>query len=69
MFSMLSKDGRVGLRLGKDNRDAFIKKYDTRLFKNYGAVMKEYVEVPDRLLENLTELQPYLALSFEYVKL
>lgn len=68
MFSMLSKDGRVGLRLGKDEREAFIKKYSSKRFENYGAVMKEYVEVPDALLDNLDELLPYLAMSYAYVQ-
>jgi hypothetical protein len=68
MFTQLSKDGRVGLRLGKDDRAAFIEKYDTKLFENYGAVMKEYVEVPVSLLANLDELQPYLAMSYAYVR-
>jgi TfoX/Sxy family transcriptional regulator of competence genes len=34
----------------------------------YGAVMKEYVTVPDALLKNTKELQKYMALSYEYAK-
>jgi TfoX/Sxy family transcriptional regulator of competence genes len=30
--------------------------------------MKEYVTVPDKLLENTEELKKYLDLSYEYVK-
>lgn len=68
MYTMLSKAGNVGLRMGKDERTAFIEKYDTKPFENYGAVMKEYVEIPDDLLENTNELQPYLAMSYAYVQ-
>jgi TfoX/Sxy family transcriptional regulator of competence genes len=45
-----------------------LKKYKTTLFEAYGAVMKEYVAVPDTLLKNTKELQKYLELSYEYVK-
>ncbi len=68
MYSFVTKAGKVGLRLAKADREAFIAKYDSRLAENYGAVMKEYVEVPDDLLQNTAELQPYLALSYEYVQ-
>ncbi|MHA2209508.1 MAG: hypothetical protein ACXABV_10090 [Candidatus Thorarchaeota archaeon] len=45
-----------------------MQKYKTTLFEQYGAVMKEYVTVPDDLLENTDELKSYLVISFEYVK-
>ncbi len=34
----------------------------------YGAVMKEYVVVPDSLLKKTKELTPYIEKSFAYVK-
>ena len=68
MFSFVSKAGKIALRLGKDEREAFIEKYDSKLAENYGVVMKEYVEVPDDLANNLDELAPYLALSYEYAQ-
>lgn len=68
MYTMLSKAGKVGLRMGKEERAAFIEKHDTKLFENYGAVLKEYVEIPDDLLENIKALQPYLAVSYAYVQ-
>ena len=68
MFTFLTREGKVGLRLGAADREAFIQQYDTKLSENYGAVMKEYVEVPDALLANLEELQPYLAMSYAYTQ-
>jgi hypothetical protein len=68
MFSCLSKSGSMGLRLPTMEREAFLEKYDTILFEQYGAVMKEYVTVPDDLLENAEELKEYLGISFEYIK-
>jgi len=68
MFTQLTKAGKVGLRLGEEDRAAFIEKYDTKLLESYGAVMKEYVEVPDDLLASTVQLAPYLALSYAYVQ-
>lgn len=68
MFTMLSKAGDVGLRMSKDDREAFIEKYDTDLLVNYGTVMKEYVRIPEELLENMEDLMPYLDLSYAYAK-
>jgi hypothetical protein len=68
MFSYLNPEGTLALRLPQVEREKFLKKYKTTLFEAYGAVMKEYVTVPDRLLKNTNELQPYLELSYEYVR-
>jgi TfoX/Sxy family transcriptional regulator of competence genes len=69
MFSLLlSPTGRMALRLSTDEREQFLKKYKTTLFEAYGAVMKEYVTVPQALLRNTRELQKYLALSYAYAK-
>ena len=68
MFSLLAKDGSLGLRRSKEDRDKFIGKYDSELMRQYGIVMKEYVIVPDKLLANTKELEKYFDLSYEYVK-
>jgi len=69
MFSLLSAvTETMALRLPKEEREAFLKKYKSKLFEAYGAVMKEYVTVPDALLRNTKELQKYMALSYEYAK-
>jgi hypothetical protein len=67
MFTYLNPSGSLALRLPADEREKFLKKYKTTLFEAYGAVMKEYVTVPDRLLKNTRELQKYFALSYQYV--
>lgn len=68
MYTFLGKDGSVGLRLSKPDRDAFIAKYKTVIQEQYSAVMKEYVKVPGALLSKPKELAPYVAMSHEYVK-
>lgn len=68
MFTILYKDGTVGIRLGEKERNDFIKKYKTKSPEQYGVVLKEYVLVPDKLLANTKELKKYFDLSFEYAK-
>src|SRR5580658_4971325 len=68
MFTYLDQTGAMGLRLPKDEVEAFLKKYKTTLFKSYGVVKKDYVTVPDTLLKNTNELKKYLGISYEYVK-
>lgn len=68
MFTYLSKSGSLGIRLPKDEREAFLEKYDTTLYESHGAIMKEYVTVPDELLNKTEELKMYLDISYAYVK-
>jgi len=69
MFSYLHPSGSLALRLPKDEREKFLKKYETTLFEAYGVVQKEYVTVPDALLKSTKELQKYFELSCQYVRL
>jgi hypothetical protein len=68
MFTYLDQTGTLGLRLPKDEVEAFLKKYKTTLFESYGVVKKDYVTVPYALLKNTKELKKYLKASYEYVK-
>ena len=67
MFSLLTKDGALVLRLSPKDRDAFLKKYKTPTVVLYGAVMKEYVEIPDALLARTASLKKFFDASFKYV--
>jgi hypothetical protein len=67
MFSLLRPAGEVALRLPKDERENFLKKYKTKLYEAYGTVMPEYVSVPDEILQKTGEMKKYLAISYEYV--
>jgi len=68
MFTLLHQSSRLAIRLPEDKREEFLKKYKTTLFEAYGAVMKEYVAVPDAMLKNAKELKKYLEFSYEYAK-
>ena len=66
MFSLLTKEGSVALRLPDAEREKFLKKYKTVLCEQNGTVMKEYAVVPDGLLRRTRELKRYFGISFAY---
>jgi len=68
MFSYLDQTGTMGLRLPKDELEAFLKKYKTKLFVSYGVVKKDWATVPDYLLKNTKELKKYLQISYQHVQ-
>ena len=67
MFSYLSKEGKLELRLPPGEREAFLKRYKAGLCQAYGVVQPEYVEVPDSLLSKTGELTKYFDLSYAWV--
>src|ERR1700730_2522052 len=67
MFSLFTRDAWLALRLPTDEREAFLKKYKTKLCEQYGTVMPEYVQVPDALLKKTQELRKYFDLSYACV--
>jgi hypothetical protein len=67
MFSYLSKEGKLALRLPAPEREAFLKKYKAKLCSAYGVVQPEYVEVPDSLLASTRELKKFFDCSYAYV--
>lgn len=67
MFSVINKEGEIGIRLPKEKREEFLKKYETAPFTSYGAVMKEYVLVPESLFDQLDIVSSYLLEGYHYV--
>jgi hypothetical protein len=68
MFTYLDQTGTLGIRLPKDDLEAFLKKHKTKLFESYGVVKIDWATVPEALLKNTKELSKYLKVSHEYVK-
>jgi len=59
---------RMMMRLSETDREAFVAKYKARAFEPMpGRPMREYVEVPDRLIKDVTQLKEWLAKSMGYV--
>jgi hypothetical protein len=69
MYSYLSKEGVLALRLPEKERIIFLEQYQTTLMEAYGIVQKEYVVVPDSLLKNTDELKPWFESSYIYAGL
>ncbi len=67
MFSFLDPSGRMSLRLSPDDRTAFMDRYDAVLSEQHGRVMKEYVVVPDALLQEVRDLSDWLMRSYRWV--
>ena len=67
MFSLLNKDGELGIRFSKDVQERYMKELDTTYYKSYGAVMKGYILIPEQMLEDLDALADYLNQSYDYV--
>lgn len=58
MSTILTPEGDVGIRLPKEQRDAFLVDHDEQLLHTYGTVMKEYVTVSADLLARTDDLAP-----------
>ena len=67
MFSYLHPRGSMALRLPPELREAFLARYQTELFQAYGVVQKEYVTVPDDLLDDTEALRPHFQAGHDYV--
>ena len=68
MVCVLGADGTMGLRLGVDDRAAFLKAHHGTLYEAYGAVMKEYVAVTPALLADTDAMAPWLAKCWAYAQ-
>ncbi|MEX2029509.1 MAG: hypothetical protein WD906_00845 [Anaerolineales bacterium] len=67
MFTFLSESGSLAIRLPPPEREEFLRKYKTTLFKTSGTVLKEYVTVPPELLKRTAELKKAFVASYSYV--
>lgn len=68
MFSFLTEDGGLALRLGAKEREQFMAQHGLQLSVQYGTVMKEYVQIPPKLLANSRIMSRVFAQSVEYAK-
>lgn len=67
MTSFIDKEGEVSIRLDRADREEFMERYDTGLTVQFGSAMKEFVAVPDDLLERPDELRDWFVRSWEWV--
>ena len=67
MFSFLGEGGVIALRLSVDDRQAFMARYGAPLHEAHGAVLREYVSVPEALAGDTATLAPWFERSRAYV--
>ena len=67
MFSFITAEHQMALRLSAEDREAFLEKYKSAICEQHGRVMKEYVLVPHSLLKKTDELTEYFDQSFAYI--
>jgi hypothetical protein len=67
MFSFLDPSGSMALRLPPGTGQEFVAQYQTTFAEQHGHTMKEYVVVPDSLLERTDELAAWLARNYDWI--
>lgn len=67
MFSLLNKAGELGIRFSKEVQKKYIEEFESDIFKSYNSVMRGYVLIPERMLDDLDKLAEYLNESYDYV--
>ena len=67
MFSLLNKDGELGMRFSKEVQEKYFEEFNTTVFKSHGATMRGYILIPDNMFKDLDTLAQYLDESYDYV--
>ncbi len=67
MFSLFNKDCEIGIRFAKTVQQKYMEELPTTIYKSYGAVMKGYILIPERMWGDLDILANYLNESYDYV--
>ena len=67
MFSLLNKNAEFGIRFSKKIQEQYFEKYNTTYYKSYGATMKGYILIPNKVLENQQLMCELLNESYDYV--
>ena len=68
MYSFVAKEGYVAIRLSEEDKQEFMDKYNAGPAISYGATMRGYVHVPDKVLKKTDELSSYMKKSHEFAK-
>ena len=67
MFSFLTPDGTMALRLSDERGEQFRADYDSGPVMQYGSVMRGYVSVPAGLLAAPDDLAPWFDEAWEWI--
>jgi len=67
MFSLLNKDGQLGFRFSEPQKEHYLEKFETSIFKSHGAVMRGYILITDNMFGNMDALAELLNESYQFV--
>lgn len=67
MFSLLNKAGEIGLRFSKEVQYKYIEEFESSLFMSHNTVIRGYVLIPDKMLNDLDNVAKLLDESYDYV--
>ena len=67
MFSLLNKDGELGIRFSKEIQKKYMQGLGTTTFQSHGATMRGYILVPEEMWGDLESLAGFLNESYDYV--
>ena len=68
MFTAMNKAGEVGFRMSKADQSMMMEKYGSGPFMSYGARMRDYVTIPDSVLEDERLLMEVLNRSYDFAQ-
>ena len=67
MFSMLNKDGEIGIRFPKEVQEKYMKAFNTTIYRSYNSVMQGYILINDEMLKDIDHMAKLLDKSYDYV--
>jgi len=67
MFSLFNKAGEIGIRFSKELQEDYMKKFNTTLYRSYGAIMRGYILIPEHMWTDDKTIVKLLNDSFDYV--
>ena len=68
MFSLLNKDGELGIRFSKSIQEKYFEDYNTSYLTSYNAKMKGYILITEEMKQDTSNLISMLNDSYDYVK-
>lgn len=67
MFSLLNKNGELGIRFDKRQQEAYFTKFATSYLISYNAKMKGYIKITEEMFSNQELVLQLLNDSYDYV--
>ncbi|MBT8219943.1 MAG: TfoX/Sxy family protein [Bacteroidia bacterium] len=68
MFTFLDKQGKLSLRLPKDVQQDLLENHGGQPSIQYGSVMRDYVLLPQKIIDDRNCLSELIKQSYEYAK-